>query len=335
MNNCQLLECGLLEVIKDKLRSLSSCPITKDINLGDELILKYEIRNNTSVLLSINDFAFKMYVEKSDAQYKLDLDMLTKMQKFIVNNNTPNLLLMYSPMIICNKKTLITEYLDTLFQNWYIREHKVIDWYSMLFQVLHGLMVMDIYAKINVKIELGNIMCKKIYNQYYKYVINNQIYYVPINYLFKIGVMNIDSTNKLIPNDNFICDLPRKIIIDEMIKNYSLDELIKMGKKDEKFNSFFGKLRIDVHKTYSKEDEPLRKKFMLYKLCEYLLDNNLHVSNIVPNEIINFTKTLENKNYYDMFREFENIFGIKHEYGKTFNVDSGKCLNVTLTELEQ
>ena len=213
--------------------------------------------------------------------------------RLVVDKVTQNLPLMYGYQLCDMNVLMYNEYASGDGFKWLGKEHNISEWKSLLFQIWHGLYVIrKKLSMVHNDMHMGNILYHKVKKGgHWKYVMNNQTYYVPneghVYTLWDFGStesIKYEGKKKalIVKRYNYNADVYRfnillyKNILKVIIGRYTIEELSSMLKKDVLL-----KIKKDVEsdvKYYKKSDALTRKWVHYYKLAEHIFETGMYDS---------------------------------------------------------
>jgi len=198
-----------------------------------------------------------------------ELNILDRVRSIIDNNICPHFLYYYDFFKIDNNINILIEYADGDLEKWAKTKHTDKEWKVLIFQFLTGVYVIQKYLKGFH----SNLCPKNIFyintqktNKYYEYLIDTEKYYIPdINCLFLLAdysnfqslflddntLTETDINNAMRENQdfNYLQIFNKKIMINNLIKKYNLENLKKKFGNNNKFQDYcFKNQKLDIIK---------------------------------------------------------------------------------------
>ncbi|ARF08862.1 serine/threonine protein kinase [Catovirus CTV1] len=245
-------------------------------------------------------------ISKINDETKNEIFFLNSVKNIVDKNICPHFVYNYENKIISNNYYFFNEYANGTLENWTEDEHSVEEWNSFLFQILYGIYVFQKKLKsFHADLKPKNILFKRIQKGFFKYIIENNEYYVPTcGYLFIISdfgkSQSILKNNNVMDNESILAHiknntdlenieaLPKRILVSAIEKKFSgsLVEFKKYvdQKNDDKFESYFlsEKRKIDVE--LSKYPDYIKNKMLLRSIIYYAIEKKyINVDNIEHN----------------------------------------------------
>jgi hypothetical protein len=299
------------------------------MNLIDKNRKQYEIALK---FVYIDDFLIKKRNKKNPNFRKWrELFVYKKCSKLVINKVTQNLPLLYHNQICKDKSSLsimtYSEKADGNLIQWLGRKHSVQEWKSMLFQVWHGVDILQKKLKlVHNDLRLPNILfINTEKNEKYRYKIDDDFYYLnTFKNIFIIWDFGSCQTllfprkdyktinNKLESNKDlhFIHDLYKRIRVLCLTNRYTMEDLENILSKNEIDKKYVIDAKRENLRKYKVRFKEKFKIAMAYFIIETnrftkLYNNRINKTLdgfdkifIPPEEIDNILKILsENYNY--------------------------------------
>ena len=294
----------------------------KKINYKQKKMLG-EIKNNIKKNFKINDSEIEylgkggqgiVYLLKSlkcgsvvfkisniNKESSKEIFFLKKIKNIIDNDICPHFIYSYTQEIFDNKYYMFMEFADGTLENWLEEHHTVQEWKSFMFQILYGVFVLqEKLQTYHADLKPKNILYKKIKNGYFKYIINNETYYVPTyGYLFLIADFGKSQSmllsNNEISNESIIAfikdnndlehieSLPKRILVSALEKKYNFEGFVEFmdGQMDANFKNYLNSEKEKIYLDLSKYPEYIKKKMLLRSIIYYAIEKKyISVSSI-------------------------------------------------------
>jgi len=179
-------------------------------------------------------------------------------------------------------------------------------WLAMIFQVTYGLMFLNKLKILHTDTKSKNILYKKndstlennSNNEYNEYVINNDSYEVPTDYLFKVSdfgaIQIIGSSSNRISDEEIIYRIKKRedlyelsrilfrMVVNYGINDYNWSHINEIIKKDPKYKLYRDEQKEHLDKELGHMPQKVRDKMLLRSMIYYAIENDL----IDKNEII-------------------------------------------------
>jgi hypothetical protein len=153
-----------------------------------------------------------------------------------------------------------------------------------------------------------NILYKDLNtNEKFTYELNDKKYTIDTNIIFYItdfGHSISDITDENITNSKYntndsdlfeLSNLPQRIKVDKILKEYKLDDLIKIASKNEHFKGYYENEKKKIEEKLKSYPEFIKQKHLTRNIIYFILENNLlnvDISNIMSNNIANLLHSL-------------------------------------------
>jgi len=306
------------------------------MNLNDKILEKLFIEKNnrdnfiflgkggSGVVYKYDNIAIKIIPkEKFDEnEYKINLYM----SNLVKENITSNFLLIYNLHQFERYVALEIELADGDLYKWITNNNSDKDWLKMILQIMISLRIVQ--KKINFyhrDLKPKNILFKKSnIESEIKYIIDNNVYIINTDTIFFItdfthSISNITNTKI---NDDYINDdtdlhelqnLPKRLKVDKIIKKYTLDKIIDIGKTSSIGENFKSYLNDEIKKTDLRlkkyplhiKDNFLKRSLIYYLLEYFILDEKIDVMSDFIQSIL---ESILNLDLDDKIKEIYEIF---------------------------
>lgn len=246
-------------------------------------------------------------ITKVNNETKNEVFFLTEATKLINNKITPNFIYNYANKIIYNYYYIFNEYADGTLEQWAENNHTIEEWKSFMFQILDSIFILQNKLKTyHADLKPKNILYKKIKNGYFKYIINDNTYFVPtFGYLFMIS--DFGKSQSLLLSNNIISDesikgfinsnsdlehiqsLPKRIIVSALEQKYNnnMENLINLinNYNDERFVYYFNSEKEKINLGLSKYPTYIKNLMLLRSIIYYAIEKKYININDIPKNL--------------------------------------------------
>jgi hypothetical protein len=187
------------------------------------------------------------------------------------------------------------EYIPGKFTDWILISHTDKEWLNCILQIMINLRLLQ--QKINLfhrDMKPKNILFKNNNTNNtnntnyieYEYELNNKKYKLDtINIFFitdfahSISSLNeekIDNVYNNLDNDLYeLKSLPQRLKVDQMMKQYSYDELFKIASTSEYFKGYYKTEKDKIDQKLKTYPENIKMKHMTRNICYFIIENDL------------------------------------------------------------
>jgi serine/threonine protein kinase len=230
-----------------------------------------------------------------------EINILQKCKELIESNHVANLLYYNGHLKLGNTYYIATEFADGTLEKWIEEVHTYDEWRSFMFQILHGIHIIQTKLKgFHNDLKPKNIFYKKIKDGYIRYDINGKSFHVrTFGFLFliadfghmqivneKFNKLNNDTIQSYIDNNMDFKELealPRRIIVNSLENYMNIDELVKIikSKNDEHFDSYYKSSYENIYGKMKQYPEHVKTKMLFRSVAYYIIEKNyINVSEI-------------------------------------------------------
>lgn len=278
------------------------------------VIYKYLGKGGTGVVYKIKedqDYAIKIIpkTKYNDKEYKIGL-YLNK----IINIDSINFVRIYDKIETESFVVLKMDYIPGKFTNWIMEKHTDKEWMECILQIIISLRILQ--QKINLfhrDMKPKNILFKTVEEPIefeYENPANNKKYKITTSTIFYItdfahSTSNItkEEDNKLYESlyDNEDSDLfeikniPQRLKVDKIMKEYKYNELHKIASKSEYFTEYYNEEKNKIEQKLKSYPTFIKEKHLTRNITYFILENNLitvDLSNIMSKDIEYLFETL-------------------------------------------
>jgi serine/threonine protein kinase len=253
---------------------------------------KYLGKGGTGVVYKINendtDYAIKIIPNNkyNDNEYKIGLYLNS-----ILNISTINFIRIYEKITLNAYKIIKMEYIPSKFTDWILESHTDKEWLNCILQIMINLRLLQ--QSINLfhrDMKPKNILFKSnnTNNTEYEYELNNKKYKLDTTNIFfvtdfahsltslNIEQINNESNYNNLDNDLYeLKSLPQRLKVDQMMKQYSYDELFKFASNSTYFKGYYKTEKDKIYQKLKTYPENIKKKHMMRNICYFILENDL------------------------------------------------------------
>ncbi len=251
------------------------------------------------------DVVFK--ISSNNDETKREIFFLNKVKELIDNNVSPNFIYNYNNILLENKYYIFNEYAEGTLEQWMENDHSTDEWDSFMFQILYAVFIMQNKLKMyHADLKPKNILYKNIKKGYFKYILNDEVYYVP-TYGNLFIISDFGKSQSLLLKNNTIDDtsiqtcidenldlehissLPKRIIVSALEKKYKYDnkELINIIKKhsDTVFDMYYESEKKKINYDLEKYPEFIKKKMLLRSIIYYAIEKDYIDVATIPKDL--------------------------------------------------
>lgn len=311
LNNNDLSQAYYKRYINKKTNNQTNNQSIKFLGKGGEGVV---------FLISTNDcgdIVMKIIKHKSNKIINNEQYYAKITRNIIDNNHSPNFLYIYDIIKRDNFDLILSEYADGTLEQCIEYNHLDNDqkWYSLLFQIVQAVKVMQ---KLNIyhgDMKPKNILFKKIdKNTIFKY---DQYKVNTYGYLFIVS--DFGHAQSLLMNENkksielhiqsnsdleHIKTIHKRIMVTSIVKKYKLNQLIDIINKnnDIYFDGYYKKEVDKINNELKSYPQSVKDRMILRNVAYYVVEkgyiqpNDLEVRIMPSNKIINMIEQFDNKN---------------------------------------
>lgn len=268
----------------------------KDITL-DNINYEYIGKGGQGVVYKTNDYAIKIIPKNkyNDKEYKIGLYLNT-----LLDTTSINFVKIHDKIVTDNFVILKMDYVNGKFVDWIYTKHTDKEWYNMILQILINLRILQLKINLHHRdMKPKNILCKNLdTNVKFTYELNDKKYTIDTNIIFYItdfghSVSDISDSvnNNYVSRDSDLFELsnlPQRIKVDKILKEYKLDDLIKIASKNEHFKGYYEDEKKKIEEKLKTYPDFVKQKHLTRNITYFILENNLlnvDISNMMSNNI--------------------------------------------------
>ena len=270
--------------------------------------INYEFvgKGGQGVVFKINNYAIKIIPKEkyNEKEYKIGL-YLNK----LLDNASINFIKMYDKIETDKFVILKMDYIHGKFVDWMYKKHDDKEYINMILQILINLRMLQ--NKINLHhrdMKPKNILYKNLdSNVNFTYELNDKKYTINTNIIFyitdfghSISDISDEINKKYITQDTDLYELsmlPQRIKVDRLLKDYKLEELIKLASSNEHFKGYYDNEKKKIEENMSTYPDFIKQKHLTRNIAYFILENNLlniDITDIMSNKIENILESLLN-----------------------------------------
>jgi serine/threonine protein kinase len=243
------------------------------------------IENHTNYEFAIKIIPKDLY---NDNEYKIGLYLNS-----ILNISTINFIRIHDKITLKSYVVIKMDFIPNKFTDWILVQHTDKEWLDCILQIMINLRILQ--QKINLfhrDMKPKNILfsTNTTSNIEYEYELNGKKYKINTQYIFYItdfahslSSLNDNNNNKKMNNaynnlDNDLYELknlPQRLKVDQMMKQYSHDELFKIASNSTYFKGYYKTEKDKIDQKLKSYPENIKKKHMLRNICYFILENDL------------------------------------------------------------
>jgi serine/threonine protein kinase len=251
---------------------------------------KFLGKGGTGVVYKIvenkNDYAIKIIPKKiyNDNEYKIGSYLNS-----ILNISTINFIRIYDKITLQTYVIIKMEYIPSKFTDWILISHTDKEWLNCILQIMINLRLLQ--QKINLfhrDMKPKNILFKSNNPNYteYEYELNNKKYKLDTTNIFyitdfahSISSLNDEKNDSVYNNlDNDLYELkslPQRLKVDQMMKQYTYDELFKIASDSTYFKGYYKTEKDKIDQKLKLYPENIKKKHLMRNICYFIIENDL------------------------------------------------------------
>jgi serine/threonine protein kinase len=277
---------------------------------------KYLGKGGTGVVYKIKedeqDYAIKIIPKKkyNDKEYKIGLYLNN-----ILNIDSINFVRIYDKIETESFVVLKMDYIPGKFTDWIIKKnsekHSDKEWILCILQIIISLRILQ--QKINLfhrDMKPKNILFKTVEEPIefeYENPANNKKYKINTSTIFYItdfahSISNLskeeeqDNSYENEDNDLFeIKNIPQRLKVDKLMKEYKFNELYKIASKNPHFAEYYNEEKKKIEQKLKSYPAFIKEKHLARNITYFILENNLikvDLSNIMSKDIEYLFETL-------------------------------------------
>lgn len=244
--------------------------------------------------LGLLPIAMKIYKKKSHKNK--EIYVLKKLNKLAYNN----FLQIHSDLNLFGHSVLFMDLIDGNLEKWVETSHSHKEWMIMIFQILHGLFILQNELKMcHTDMKPKNILFKKVEKKLNKISIDsNNIFEFKSRYVFIIGDYGhcqslLFNNNDMTTNSIELCiennlDLKqlsvfhKRLAVTIITKHYTLENILDIGKNDEHFVEYVKWIKSNIEKDMKDYNSAVKHHMLIRDLSYYLLEKEYLNINDLP-----------------------------------------------------
>lgn len=310
-------------------------------NLNESMIdklYKRQLHNKHIIYIAKGGqgIVYKITDSKTHTNYALKVEKksIATKQELYINNlisvkpKDTNIISIYTMRIVGNYVITLMELADGSLAQWMHEKHSDCEWLEMIFQIVMGVYVLQTKYKLyHSDMKPKNILFKRTTEpKKLEYHINDKFYSITTSCIFIISDFGHATTTthsgkyKKGDIETFIksnadlyelASIYKRLAVDYIIKNYTIDELITYGKKDPHFATYYTDTLNKTHKDTSHLPKKIQQNLILRSVAYFIVEKEImDITNINTIPSKNVITVLNNMLYLDILSIIDDTYDV-------------------------